>query len=138
MTTMAELIERSKAGYVHIITQEQIDSIPEHKHSWMLPGVTGPGEYTWNEADHIYEPVAVVSPNPPEQPPQTYDFDRGFGIGGLARYEEPPFIPTVAQMERLERLEAQATYCRRCGQSDVFDGAMFTTDRSSGLCDDCF
>ena len=27
--------------------------------------------------------------------------------------------------------------CRRCGQSE-FSGAMFTTDPSSGFCDDCF
>lgn len=67
-----------------------------------------------------------------------YDFDKGFGIGGLGRHVEAPVIPTIAQMKRLERLEAQAHSCRRCGESDVFDGAMFTTAPSSGLCDDCF
>lgn len=61
------------------------------------------------------------------------------GIGGIGIYEENemPQIPTVAQIERMERLERQATYCQRCGESDVFDGAMFTTLGSSGLCDDC-
>lgn len=61
------------------------------------------------------------------------------GIGGIGIYteNEMPQIPTVAQMERLEKLEQRATYCRRCGASDVFDGAMFTTLGGSGICDDC-
>ena len=62
----------------------------------------------------------------------------GLGIGGLGSYQEPAFIPTIAQMERMEQLEASATTCRRCGQDDVFGGAMFSTDASSGLCDDCY
>ena len=67
------------------------------------------------------------------------DFSRsGLGIGGLGSYQEPPFIPTVAQMERMDQMEASATTCRKCGESDVMDGAMFSTDRSSGLCDDCY
>ena len=73
-----------------------------------------------------------------QEPSQSYDFDRGFGIGGLARYAEPPVIPTVQQMERVAKLEAQAVRCRRCGDTDMFDGAMFTTDAASGLCDDCY
>lgn len=66
------------------------------------------------------------------------DFDRGFGIGGLGRYVEDPIIPSLAAMERAERMEAQARYCSRCGESDLFDGVMFSTDPGSGLCDDCY
>ena len=65
------------------------------------------------------------------------DFDSGLGIGGLGRNQEAPIVPTVEQIERVEQLEASATYCRTCGQSDVFDGAMFTTGGGS-VCDDCF
>jgi hypothetical protein len=66
-----------------------------------------------------------------------HDFDSGLGIGGLGRHQEKPIIPTVAQMERMEQLEAKATTCRRCGQNDTFDGAMFTTG-GGNTCDDCF
>ena len=75
--------------------------------------------------------------HPPEENPADFSHS-GLGIGGLGSYQEPPFIPTLTQMERMERLEAEATTCRRCGQDDVFGGAMFTTDASSGLCDDCY
>jgi len=72
---------------------------------------------------------------PTESP---YDFDRtGAGIGGIGRFQDDPIIPTQKAFERYEQLRARATYCRRCHQSDVFDGAMFTTDPASGLCDDC-
>jgi len=71
-------------------------------------------------------------PMPDEHP---YDFSHsGLGIGGLGSFVEPPFIPTIAQMRRMEQVEAGIRACRRCGESD----AMFTTDRSSGLCDDCY
>ena len=66
------------------------------------------------------------------------DFDQGFGIGGLSRYEEPIIVPVAAQLKRMERMEARARRCRRCGETDVFDGAMFTTDSSGNLCDDCY
>jgi hypothetical protein len=65
------------------------------------------------------------------------DFDRGFGIGGLRRHEED-HVPTAAEIARGEELKRQARYCRRCGCSDIFDGAMFTTDPASGICDDCY
>ena len=66
----------------------------------------------------------------------TSDFDRGFGIGGLGRHQEDPMIPTVAQMEKMDRMRARATRCRRCGQTDMFHGAMFTTV-GGDICDDC-
>ena len=67
-----------------------------------------------------------------------YDFSTsGLGIGGLGTHQEMPIIPTVAAIERVERLEAEMIVCRRCGASDVFDGAMFT-DGGGDICDDCF
>ena len=81
----------------------------------------------------------------PDVPAQTlvdsavsYDFsESGLGIGGLGAYDEKPIIPTVAAIQRVERLEAEMIVCRRCGASDVFDGAMFT-DGGGDICDDCF
>lgn len=116
----------------YTITQEQLDSTPQENHHWKFPGVTGPGQYIFDESQNSYRPVTA-------SPAATgYDFDGGFGIGGLGRHVEKPIIPSVEAIERVERMEQRATYCKRCGQSDVFDGAMFTTDASSGLCDDCY
>ena len=70
---------------------------------------------------------------PPEEHPADFSHS-GLGIGGLGSFVEPPFIPTIAQMRRMEQMERETIRCRRCGESD----AMFTTDRSSGLCDDCY
>ena len=119
---------------INTVTQEQINNTPITRltDNWPLPGVTGPRQYTWDEAWHTYLPV--TQPAAQDNP---YDFDRGFGIGGLGRHVEPTTVPTVAQMARLEKMEARARYCRRCGQSDVFDGAMFTTG-GGDICDDCF
>ena len=117
----------------HTITQQQLDEAPPYRY----PGVNQPGEYTYSEADNLYRPVSQSQASP--QPDISGgDFDRGFGIGGLGRYQEDPIIPSVTAIERVERMEARARTCRRCGQSDVFDGAMFTTDASSGLCDECY
>lgn len=61
------------------------------------------------------------------------------GIGGVGVYadNEMPTVPSIAAIERVSRMEREATYCRRCGQSDAFDGAMFTTG-GCDICDDCF
>lgn len=61
----------------------------------------------------------------------------GLGIGGLGRHIEETLIPSVEAIVRVEKMEAQAQYCKQCGESDVFDGAMFTTMAGSGYCDDC-
>ena len=66
-----------------------------------------------------------------------HDFDQGFGIGGLGRHEEPPIVPSLAALERVENMEKRSRICQVCGQSDVFDGAMFTTG-GGNVCDDCF
>ena len=122
------------------ITQQELNQTSDADRRWKYPGVTGPGAYTWNEAQNRYEPAsqhtaisAVVDSADEHQ-----DFDGGFGIGGLGRYVEEPIIPTVEQMNRQEALERRARRCRKCGQTDVFDGAMFTVDPESGLCDDCY
>ena len=118
---------------IHNITQEQLDDTKPQDRKWRWPGVTGPGRYTWNEAENRYEAAPLIPDN--ESP---HDFSHsGLGIGGLSSYEEPTVIPTVKQMERLEKMEQRATRCRRCGQSDEFDGAMFTTG-GGNVCDDCF
>ena len=86
----------------------------------------------WFDAKEV-QPVA----NPPEPETPDYGFDRGFGIGGLGRHVEDPIIPTVEQMKRVEAAEAKMRICKRCGASDLYDGAMFTTIKGSGYCDDC-
>ena len=65
------------------------------------------------------------------------DFDRGYGIGGLGKHEEKPVAPTAGQIEQVVRQERRARRCKACGCSEL-DGARFTTDASSGLCDDCY
>lgn len=103
--------------------------------------IDGDGFAFWYTEDQLSaEPIRTQVPQAAAEPTgPVCDFDRtGAGIGGIGRLEEKPIVPTEAALERYERLEAQATYCRRCGQSDAFDGAMFTTDPASGLCDDCF
>jgi len=73
---------------------------------------------------------------PLEQAPEAHDFDKGFGIGGLGRFEETPYIPTVEQMEREDARVAKLQRCRKCGQLE--GDVMFSTDPDSGLCDDCY
>jgi len=115
----------------YTITQAMIDSKP----AYTLPGVSKPGEYAYDEANNLYRFL-------PETLGQIVtwiqEYNHTFGIGSLSSYEETPIIPTVAQIQRVAKMESEARYCRCCGQSDVFDGAMFTTDPSSGLCDDCY
>lgn len=62
----------------------------------------------------------------------------GLGIGGLGRHTELSVVPTVKRIGEIERMDAEKRVCIVCGQSDLFDGAMFTTCRESGKCDDCF
>lgn len=94
-----------------------------------------------NDGDYWFNAEDVVATDPRVSAPETqgvHDFSHsGLGIGGLARHVEEPFVPTIRQMKRWEQMEQQARYCRRCGESDVFDGAMFTTG-GGNVCDDCF
>ena len=61
------------------------------------------------------------------------------GIGGIGIYteNEMPLIPSESAWAHYEKQAARARTCRRCGQTDVFDGAMFTTG-GGDICDDCF
>ncbi len=108
----------------YTISREQLESQPG-RNSILYPGVTDSGEYIYSEVDNRFSPVAPV------------DFDSGLGIGGLGRHIEQPVVPTIAAIERVERTEKTAIYCRKCGQSDVWDGAMFTTG-GGDVCDDCY
>lgn len=92
----------------------------------------------WFRADEV-EGIVADDPLAQPQAENPHDFSHsGLGIGGLGRHEEALVIPTLEAMERVENLVRQARTCRRCGQNSAFDGAMFTTAPSSGLCDDCF
>lgn len=85
----------------------------------------------------------------------------GFGVAGFGFFSSghcPAWAGTFqtilgARAEIVRRLKSskpatakksgfviavRATTCRRCDKSDLFDGAMFTTDSASGLCDDCY
>ena len=117
----------------YTITQQMIDEKP----AYALPGITEPGEYTYSEDKNLYEPVLPKTLEGIVEWTQQYNRKVEFGIGSLGRHVEMPATPSLAAMERIEKMEARACYCRRCGQSDVFDGAMFTTGGGS-ICDDCF
>ena len=65
------------------------------------------------------------------------DIDSGLGIGGINNDQSAPFVPSVAAIERMQRLHDTDTVCRRCGASANFDGAMFTTLGGTNICDDC-
>lgn len=55
---------------------------------------------------------------------------------GIDRRLDP--LPPTSMKKDSSVVAVRATTCRRCSKSDLFDGAMFTTDPSSGLCDDCY
>ena len=81
--------------------------------------------------------------------------DERYGTEGLGIYSpngafEGPFVslewarekidgyaPKPAPRKRQTFAPTSTQRCRRCGQSE-FSGAMFTTDPSSGFCDDCY
>ena len=65
------------------------------------------------------------------------DTDSGLGIGGINNDQSMPIIPNVRVSARIQKLHDTDTVCRRCGASENFDGAMFTTIAGSGICDDC-
>ena len=97
--------------------------------------------------DGFYYPESELSAEPlitpPTLPPtpthtwQTMDIDSGLGIGGINNDQSAPFVPSVAAIERMQRLHDTDTVCRRCGASANFDGAMFTTLGGTNICDDC-
>lgn len=68
---------------------------------------------------------------------QSMDIDSGLGIGGINNDQTAPLVPSVAAIERVQRMHDTDTVCRRCGASANFDGAMFSTLGGSNICDDC-
>ena len=68
---------------------------------------------------------------------QSMDIDSGLGIGGINNDQSMPFIPSARAIERVQKMHDTDTICKRCGASENFDGAMFTTLGGSGICDDC-
>jgi len=64
------------------------------------------------------------------------DTDSGLGIGGIGGDQSSPFIPSEKTLKRMEDLQKKAKTCRRCKQTDIFDGAMFTNG-GINICDDC-
>ena len=113
---------------IYTITQERIDEAKSKDREYEIRGVTGPGKYTWNEQRDCYEPVAGADT----------ESAAIFGIGGIgiARENETPHVPSERAFNRYMDALENARVCRRCRQSEL-DGAMFTTNPSSGYCDDC-
>jgi len=77
-----------------------------------------------------------MSQNERDENPRDFSHS-GLGIGGLGRHIETPIVPSIEAIKRVEQMEREMIVCRRCGQSDLFDGAMFTTS-GTNICDDCF
>ena len=97
-----------------------------------------PDEWIKTHIDDPYYNPAETKRDAATPQSANQDFSRsGLGIGSLSHHIEDPLIPSEAGLARVEQMHTQATTCRRCHQSDLFDGAMFTTDPASGLCDDC-
>jgi hypothetical protein len=61
----------------------------------------------------------------------------GLGISGINNDQSMPSIPSVRAIERVQKMHDTDTICKKCGASENFDGAMFTTLGDSGICDDC-
>ena len=73
---------------IHTITPDQWENTSEQKRQWWYRGASGPGQYTWDEEKDCYMPITTS-----QQPPtEGYDFDTGFGIGGINRRQ-----PTAAE-----------------------------------------
>jgi len=90
------------------------------------------------EAQRLNVRDGLVQSNPHIESENPHDFSHsGLGIGGINNDQSMPEIPSLATMERIERLESTDVICRRCGASKNFDGAMFTTG-GGNICDDCF
>lgn len=66
-----------------------------------------------------------------------HDIDSGLGIGGVNNDQQMPAIPTVQAIKRVQQMYDTDIVCRRCGASQNFDGAVFSTLAGSNICDDC-
>ena len=90
----------------------------------LYPGVTGPGDYAWNESRRTYEPVTPKPLTARQQPITFDDITSGFGIGGVGSDDynvntehEGPHIPTG----RPSRNGGGQLWepCPRCGEEPV-------------------
>ncbi len=110
-------------------TIEAINTNPKKAYAYQVDGLWYP------EAELSAEPL--VRPTAAPAVWQTMDIDSGLGIGGINNDQSAPFVPSVAAIERVQRLHDTDTICKRCGASKNFDGAMFTNFGGGNICDDC-
>ena len=91
------------------------------------------------EAQRLNIRDGLVKSNPQYiESENSHDFSSsGLGIGGINNDQSLPEIPSIAAMDRVQRMMDTDIICRRCGASQNFDGAMFTTG-GGDICDDCF
>lgn len=80
------------------------------------------------EAERLNAPAAVATVEKHENGDWDYYTPAQF---------DPYAKVTEKSLEKLEKMQEQAHYCKRCGQSDVFDGIQFTNG-GGDICDDCF
>jgi len=82
----------------YMITPEQWNEASPRDRGIRFRGADGPGEYAWNESESRFEPVRCQQ--------VAHDFDGGFGIGGINRYQ-----PTAA--EEMAQIDAQMRHAER-------------------------
>lgn len=91
---------------------------------------------TMNKTEAIAE-IEKLNSRPMAASIEFPDTDSGLGIGGINRDQSMPVIPSIAALERIEKMTKTDIVCKKCGASQNFGGAMFTTLRGSRICDDC-
>lgn len=100
------------------------------------PGVVGRDESGAQHGFGEYHTVELVTPAPIIGI-EFGDTDSGLGIGGIGNDQSMPVIPSARAISRVQRMRDTDIVCKKCGASKNFDGAMFTTNAGSGICDDC-
>ena len=121
-------------SYLHgrQFTIQAIDDSPKKAYAYQVDGLWYP------EAELSAEPTVKPPTKPqPSRTWETMDIDSGLGIGGINNDQTMPFVPSIAAIERVQRMHDTDTVCRRCGASANFDGAMFTNLGGINICDDC-
>src|SRR3990167_8165932 len=73
----------------------------------------------------------------PQEAKYQAEISSGLGIGGINNDQSMPIIPSARAIERVQKMHDTDTICRKCGASENFDGAMFSTLGGSNICDDC-
>lgn len=66
------------------------------------------------------------------------DTDSGLGIGGINNDQSAPFVPSIKAAQKMDATNKRTRKCCRCGQTDTYHGAMFTTLSGGNICDDCY